>query len=72
MPTHPHNNKKPHIFHAFVQGDNANFIGVDFQPCTMLCLTEDIYNALTIIAVCSDQKIIRYHYVWHDVESDHS
>ena len=26
-----------------------------------------VYNALTIIAVCSDQKIIRYHYVWHDV-----
>lgn len=27
----------------FWYDDNANFIGVDFQPCTMLCLTEDIY-----------------------------
>lgn len=25
------------------------FLGVDFQPCTMLCLTEDIYNAHALL-----------------------
>ena len=33
----------------FWYDDNANFIGVDFQPCTMLCLTEDIYNAHALL-----------------------
>ncbi len=34
---------------TFWYDDNANFIGVDFQPCTMLCLTEDIYNAHALL-----------------------
>lgn len=33
----------------FWYDDKANFISMDFQPCTMLCLTEDIYDAHALL-----------------------
>ncbi len=41
----------------FWYDDNANFVGMDFQPCTMLCLTEDIYNAHALLPADAKEYI---------------
>ena len=33
----------------FWYDDNTDFVSIDFQPCTMLCLTEDIYNSHALL-----------------------